>query len=148
MIGLVMVAIGGAPLLHGCFVTHAPLATVESCEVHQGSHGISTLELRLSSGKRLLLSDNGDIDDARRCLALGTMVEKRRGELRYRVDNELQQLWGGWGACVGIVAVGGLFLVGGSIAWLVSVRQRTKRAATPTLAEARVFEDPAAKNDR
>ena len=62
-------------------------ARVVSCHVYE-SHGANA-DVRLENGRRVVL--NWELlSEPDKCLPVGTMLEKRRGEVGYRINGALQ----------------------------------------------------------
>lgn len=129
LVGVFFLLIGAGPL--GCRLRSklAP-ASVVGCEVTH-AHSAEAL-VSLSDGTRVLL-DSSDIKNPARCLYWGVVVEKRRGELGYRIDGRVQP----WDPTAGIIlmCVGvAVMIVGGLMSFLLRHEQR--RRFRPTLSRA------------
>lgn len=81
-VGLFLGAGFGVPLCARIAKTTSP-SRVQACSI-QMSHGPNA-RLVLESGKSVLLG-TADLAYPEHCLRVGTLVEKRRGELTYRIN--------------------------------------------------------------
>ncbi len=107
LLGFFLAAGCGLPIVFR-LLHSVPRATVTACKT-SWSHKYYAL-VSLDSGRELSLTEN-DIPDPKACLRVGSMVEKRRFELWYRLDGTAYRSYSQSWAVVPALAGCGLLLV-------------------------------------
>jgi hypothetical protein len=115
--GLLLLVGPGIPFLAVWFLA-VPRSTVSRCTLSY-SHR-NTLIIDLASGDQVFLTSE-HLPDVSRCLADGTVIEKRRGELGYRIGNKYQA------PTADMVPPGVMVLVGGVLLFARAVLVRRQR---------------------
>lgn len=105
--GLLLVVGPGIPFV-AVWLLAVPQSAVSRCMLSY-SHR-NTLIIELASGDQVFLTSE-HIPDVSRCLAVGTGIEKRRGELGYRISGSYQPPTGDMVPPAVMVALGIVLLV-------------------------------------